>query len=277
MIVFGTDGWRARIAEEFTFDAVRVCAQSVAEWVVRSGGADRGVVIGYDRRFASEHFAAAAAEVVAAHDVNVHLSTAAAPTQSFSWATMRRKAKAGIVITASHNPWTDNGFKVKAETGAAAGPGMLQALEATIRPLEGHPEKVRRVPLDEAKRKGRVELFDPAPDYLDHVAKLFDLTPAHVHEVVTFYTLFFQEPKGRHVIAVCHNLSCHLMGAKTIIDHLKQRLGVEPGETTADGRVTLLSVECLCACELAPMMQVDDGYEGVLTPEKVDRILAGLG
>jgi len=109
-----------------------------------------------------------------------------------------------------------------------------------------------------------------------YVAGLFDLSPAHVHEVVTFYTLYFQQPKGRHVVAVCHNLSCHLMGAKTIIDHLEQRLGVEVGETTADGRVTLLSVECLCACELAPMMQVDDGYEGVLTPEKVDRILAGL-
>src|SRR5262249_17779502 len=59
-----------------------------------------------------------------------------------------------------------------------------------------------------------------------YVAGLFDLTPAHVHEVVTFYTLFFQEPKGRHVVSVCHNLSCHLMGAKTIIDHLEQRLGI---------------------------------------------------
>ena len=174
-IVFGTDGWRARIAEEYTFDAVRVCAQSVAEWVVRNGGADRGVVIGFDRRFASEHFAAAAAEVVAAHDVNVHLATAAAPTQSFSWATMRKKAKAGIVITASHNPWTDNGFKVKAETGAAAGPAMLKELEAVIRPLEAHPEKVRRIPLDAARKKGRIEEFDPAPDYLAHVAELFDL------------------------------------------------------------------------------------------------------
>lgn len=110
----------------------------------------------------------------------------------------------------------------------------------------------------------------------EYVAALFDLTPAHVHEVVTFYTLFFRIPRGRHVVSVCHNLSCHLMGAKTIIDHLKRRLGVEIGETMADGRVTLLSVECLCACELAPMMQVDDNYEGVLTPEKVDRILNGL-
>jgi phosphomannomutase len=174
-IVFGTDGWRARIAEEYTFDAVRVCAQSVAEWVVKNGGADRGVVIGFDRRFASEHFAAAAAEVVAAHDVNVHLSSAAAPTQSFSWATMRRKAKAGIVITASHNPWVDNGFKVKAETGAAAAPDMLKELEAVIHPLEGHPERLRRIPFDEARKKGRIEVFDPAPDYLAHVAELFDL------------------------------------------------------------------------------------------------------
>ena len=174
-IVFGTDGWRARIAEEYTFDAVRVCSQAVAEWVVKHGGADRGVVIGFDRRFVSEHFAAAAAEVVAAHDVNVHLATAAAPTQSFSWATMRRKAKAGIVITASHNPWTDNGFKVKAETGAAAAPDMLKELEAVIHPLEAHPERVRRMNFDDAKAKGRIELFDPAPDYLAHVAELFDL------------------------------------------------------------------------------------------------------
>ena len=110
----------------------------------------------------------------------------------------------------------------------------------------------------------------------EYVAGLFELTPAHVHEVVTFYTLFFQEPKGRHVVSVCHNLSCHLMGAKTIIDHLKQRLGIDVGETSKDGKVTFLTVECLCACEQAPMMQVDDRYEGNLTNEKVDRILGGL-
>ncbi len=109
-----------------------------------------------------------------------------------------------------------------------------------------------------------------------YVAGLFDLSPAHVHEVVTFYTMFFQKPKGRHVVAVCHNLSCHLMGAKGIIEHLERRLGVGVGETTLDGKVTLLAVECLCACEGAPMLQVDDRYEVDLTPEKVDRILEGL-
>jgi NADH-quinone oxidoreductase subunit E len=110
----------------------------------------------------------------------------------------------------------------------------------------------------------------------EYVGTLFDLSAAHVHEVVTFYTMFFQKPRGRHIVAVCHNLSCHLLGAKGIIEHLKERLGVEPGETTADGNVTFLTVECLCACEQAPMMQVDDRYEGLLTADKVDGILRGL-
>ena len=109
-----------------------------------------------------------------------------------------------------------------------------------------------------------------------YVAALFDLSPAHVHEVVTFYTLFFQQPKGRHIVAVCHNLSCHLAGAPDIVAHVKARLGIEPGETTPDGRITFQSVECLCACEAAPMAQVDDRYELHLTPEKVDRILEAL-
>ncbi|MGH7361921.1 MAG: NADH-quinone oxidoreductase subunit NuoE [Candidatus Methylomirabilales bacterium] len=110
----------------------------------------------------------------------------------------------------------------------------------------------------------------------EYVAGLFDLSPAHVHEVVTFYTLYFREPRGRHVLSVCHNLTCHLLGAQRVLTHLQKRLGVEVGGTTQDGRVTLLGVECLCACEMAPMMQVDDRYEGNLTPEKIDRILEGL-
>jgi NADH-quinone oxidoreductase subunit E len=110
----------------------------------------------------------------------------------------------------------------------------------------------------------------------EYVARLFALSPAHVHEVVTFYTLYFQQPTGRHIVAVCHNLSCHLAGAKDILAHVKQRLGIDVGETTDDGRITLQSVECLCACEAAPMAQVDDRYELNLTPAKVDRILEGL-
>jgi NADH-quinone oxidoreductase subunit E len=110
----------------------------------------------------------------------------------------------------------------------------------------------------------------------EYVAGLFALSPAHVHEVVTFYTLYFQQPTGRHIVAVCHNLSCHLAGARDILAHVKGRLGIEVGETTDDGRITLQSVECLCACEAAPMAQVDERYELNLTPSRVDRILEGL-
>lgn len=110
----------------------------------------------------------------------------------------------------------------------------------------------------------------------EYVASLFLLSPAHVHEVVTFYTLYFQQPKGRHVVAVCHNLSCHLAGARPLLAHIEARLGIEAGQTTDDGRITLQAVECLCACEAAPMMQVDDRYELNLTPDKVDRILEAL-
>jgi len=109
-----------------------------------------------------------------------------------------------------------------------------------------------------------------------YVASLFGLSPAHVHEVVTFYTLFHRQPVGRHVIAVCHNLSCTLRGAEDVLGYLEQKLEVEAGETTRDGRVTLLRVECLCACEVAPMMQVDDEYVGELTREKIDAVLGGL-
>jgi NADH-quinone oxidoreductase subunit E len=109
-----------------------------------------------------------------------------------------------------------------------------------------------------------------------YVAGLFDLSPAHVHEVVTFYTLYFQQPRGRHVVALCHNLSCHLAGSRELLAHVTRRLGIEAGETTDDGRITLQSVECLCACEAAPMAQVDDRYELNLTPDKIDRILEGL-
>jgi NADH-quinone oxidoreductase subunit E len=109
-----------------------------------------------------------------------------------------------------------------------------------------------------------------------YVAGLFGLSPAHVHEVVTFYTLFFRKPVGRHVISVCHNLSCALLGADDVLAYLQERLGIEAGETTADGRLTLLRVECLCACEQAPMMQIDEAYVGPLTRATLDRVLESL-
>jgi NADH-quinone oxidoreductase subunit E len=158
-----------------------------------------------------------------------------------------------------------------ASAGATFSPEQL----AEVRRLQGlypHPRGALLPVLNMAQEAfGYISL-----EVEEYVAGLFSLSPAHVHEVVTFYTLYFQAPKGRHVVAVCHNLSCHLAGAPRLLAHLRERLGVEVGETTADRRVTLLAVECLCACEHAPMAQVDERYELDLTPEKLDGILGGL-
>ena len=158
-IVFGTDGWRARIAEDYTFENVRRCADGVAQYVVDRGEQAKGVVVAYDRRFASEHFAQAAAEVLLAHDIPVAFAVHAVPTQMSSYEVVERGAAAGIVITASHNPWTDNGFKVKAPTGAAAGPDILAAIEAQIARNGGSP--IERRPFADAEAAGMVERFDP--------------------------------------------------------------------------------------------------------------------
>jgi phosphomannomutase len=172
-IVFGTDGWRARIAEDYTFENVRRCADGVARYVVERGEEARGVVIAYDRRFASEHFAMATAEVLLAHDIKVFYGDRAVPTQMSSFEVVERSASAGIVITASHNPWTDNGFKVKSPAGSAAGPEMLKVIEAGIASNGG--KEIARRPFAEAEAAGQVERFDSFEGYERFLRRTVDL------------------------------------------------------------------------------------------------------
>jgi len=184
-IVFGTDGWRAKVADEYTFENVRRCADGVARYVVERGEQAKGVVIAYDRRFASEHFAAAAAEVVLAHDIPVAFAAHAVPTQMSSYEVVQRGSAAGIVITASHNPWTDNGFKVKSPAGSAAGPDILAVLEAQIARNGG--EAIARRPFADAEAAGLVERFDPFPGYEKFLRRTLDLDAlkaADVHILV---------------------------------------------------------------------------------------------
>ncbi len=172
-IVFGTDGWRARVADDFTFENVRRCADGIAQYVVSRGEQAKGVVIAYDRRFASEHFARAAAEVLLAQDIPVAISTTAVPTQMSSYEVVQRGSAFGIVITASHNPWTDNGFKVKSPDGAAAGPAILAVLEAAIERNAG--TAIERRPFADAEAAGLVEWYDPYPGYEQFVRRTLDL------------------------------------------------------------------------------------------------------
>lgn len=184
-IVFGTDGWRAKVADEFSFESVRRCADGVARYVIDRGEQAKGVVVAYDRRFASEHFAVAAAEVLLAHDIPVAFAVRAVPTQMSSYEVVERGAAAGIVITASHNPWTDNGFKVKSPSGSAAGPEILAILERTIAANGG--TAIPRRPFAEAEEAGLVERFDPYDGYERFVRRTLDLDAlkaADVHVLV---------------------------------------------------------------------------------------------
>jgi len=109
---------------------------------------------------------------------------------------------------------------------------------------------------------------------LREVAGLLDMTPEEVEEIATFYNLIFRRPVGRHVILICDSVSCWVMGYEPLRDHLRKRLGIELGQTTPDGRFTLLPAACLGYCEQAPAMVVDEVVHGLLTPEKIDQVLA---
>jgi phosphomannomutase len=172
-IVFGTDGWRAKIGDDYTFLNVRRCAAAVAEYVCDRGDQAKGIVIAYDRRFASEHFAAAAAEVITAHGIKVAFGDHAVPTQMSSFEVVQRGSAAGIVITASHNPWIDNGFKVKSPTGAAGGPEMMTDIENRIAAAAGKPIQTRA--FADAEAAGMIERYDPYVGYEAFVRRNLDL------------------------------------------------------------------------------------------------------
>lgn len=175
-IKFGTDGWRAVIAEDFTFENVRICAQAVALYLHETVGQGAKIVVGYDTRFASEDFAAAAAEVLAANGVHVHLSTKAEPTPVVSHAVVNLKADGGIVITASHNPGRWNGFKYKAPDGASAPMEVITEIERHVSVLlqPGAPP-VRRLGLSDALARGLVEWHDPSVAYIAGISRLVDI------------------------------------------------------------------------------------------------------
>lgn len=113
-------------------------------------------------------------------------------------------------------------------------------------------------------------------ELMDAVAEYLNMEPISVYEVATFYSMYDLKPVGRHKISVCTNISCMLCGSAELMGYLQQKLGVKPGETTADGKFTLKEVECLAACAGAPMFQIGKTYYENLTHEKVDAILASL-
>ena len=173
-IKFGTDGWRGVIADNFTFENVRVCAQGVADYLNREGLARNGLVVGYDTRFASEDFAAAASEVIAANGIRVYLCQDAAPTPVISYSILLKKAGGAIVITASHNTASWNGLKYKVNSACSASPEVIAELEKHISRIQAGGV-VKKMPLEQAINDEIVTRIDPTPPYLRHIGELVDL------------------------------------------------------------------------------------------------------
>jgi alpha-D-glucose phosphate-specific phosphoglucomutase len=182
-IRFGTDGWRGIIAEDFTFDNVRLCAQAVAEYLGQNRLGEQGLVIGYDTRFASDHFAAAAAEVLAGNNVRVRLCLRPTPTPVVSFAVLATKSAGAIVITASHNPGSWNGFKYRSQDGASAPEEVTAQIQRNVASLARQKTRIKKVALDKALKKGLVDYLDPCPAYLGHLARFVDIEHLRRQEI----------------------------------------------------------------------------------------------
>jgi len=172
-IKFGTDGWRAVIADEFTFANVCICAQATADYLHDTGYSQRGIVIGFDTRFASDDFARASAEILAGNGIKVYLSDSAVPTPVISYAVVHLKAGGGIIITASHNPGSWNGFKYKSPDGASAPDEDIIHIEKLIAKV--HPQNIRRLKLSDAIKQGLIIISDFKPAYRQQIEQLIDM------------------------------------------------------------------------------------------------------
>lgn len=111
---------------------------------------------------------------------------------------------------------------------------------------------------------------------MEAAAKMLEISPSSVQNVATFYTMFFTEPAGKHIVWVCRTLSCALRGAEHVEHYMCDKLGIKTGETTPDGKITLMEAECLASCGTAPVILVDDTLEENLTKERVDKVIEEL-
>ncbi|MEW6658796.1 MAG: phosphoglucomutase/phosphomannomutase family protein [Thermodesulfobacteriota bacterium] len=172
-IKFGTSGWRGIMAEDFTFANTRLVCQAIAVYLQGEGVANQGVVIGYDTRFQSEAFAAAAAEVMAGNGIPCYFSTRDCPTPVVSFAIRKGRHGGGVNITASHNPPEWNGIKFSPASGGPAPEAVTKPIEAIINRLT--PGAIKRLPLDQARSRGFISDLDPRAAYLQHLQTLVDL------------------------------------------------------------------------------------------------------
>lgn len=185
MIQFGTDGWRAVIAESFTFENIRIVAQATADHILNTHTGDKtpSVVIGHDTRFLSDRFAAEVACVMAANGIVAWLSRADVPTPAVSFSVKNQGANAGVVITASHNPPRYNGYKVKASYGGSATDVECKRIEQNIQNMEQNGIKPKIISYEEGLKNDMIRRYDPSWNYYQHLSTLVDMDKIHEREL----------------------------------------------------------------------------------------------
>jgi phosphoglucomutase len=194
-IRFGTSGWRDVIADGFTFASVRLVSRAIAEYALTVGGAERGVVVGYDTRFLSEVFAAESAAVLAAHGIRVLFCERDTPTPVVAHEITRRRAAAGVTITASHNPPEYNGLKLSGPSGGPVAPSITDRIETRVQDLLNEPEPAWP-PLEDAEAKGLVVRIDPRPPYLARLRELVDVAALGAARLTVAVDLLYGTAQG---------------------------------------------------------------------------------
>jgi phosphoglucomutase len=173
MIKFGTSGWRAIIADEFTYDAVELVSQAIADYLNSQNLKSKEIVVGYDTRFMSEDFAVVSSEVLAGNGFTVYYSDTAVPTPTISYEIIRRGASGGINITASHNPHRYNGIKFSPSWGGPALPETTKKIEENCAKLTKND--IKKISFDEAVKSGKIIITSFKNNYLKRIAELVDM------------------------------------------------------------------------------------------------------
>ena len=174
-IKFGTDGWRAVISDTFTFANLRLVAQAIADYVLEEADGPAEAVIGFDTRFLSDRYAVEVARVLAGNGLIAHLTRSDAPTPAISYAVLHKQAKAGVMITASHNAPRYNGLKLKAGFGGAALPEQAERVEAYLARNQERARWPNVMDYQMALDEERIQRFDPAWAYYEHLGRMIDL------------------------------------------------------------------------------------------------------
>ncbi len=256
-VKFGTDGWRAVISEEFTFDNLRLVAQAIADFVREENPTNPSVVIGFDTRFLSDRYAAEVACVMAANDIQALLARADTPTPAISYAVVNRGATAGVMITASHNPPRYNGVKLKASFGGSASVEQHRRVEGFLERNVADGRPTRLMSIDDAIRQERVVKFDPAWAYYEHLGTLLDLDVIHEGELRVVHDSMYGA--GRRTISEM------LMRTRTDVMNLRDEMNPGFGGVHPEPIAKHLTL-------LASVMQNGNRHAGLATDGDADRI-----